>query len=125
MTTPSDRRYSASHEWHQVQGDHVVIGLTRYAVDALTDVTYVELRKAGTHVAAGDSVGEVESVKTTSDVYSAVEGEIASTNDALESNPGLLNDNPYEHWLVRLRVSDLTPLDGLMDAATYDAHHAG
>ncbi|MBX3322796.1 MAG: glycine cleavage system protein GcvH [Phycisphaeraceae bacterium] len=125
MATPDDRRYSSSHEWHRVEGDLVAIGLTRYAVDALTDVTYVELKKAGTRVASGDSVGEVESVKTTSDVYSALDGEIVAVNGALESSPGLLNEDPYEHWLVRIKPGDLGGLADLMDAATYDRQHAG
>ncbi len=74
MSTPSDRSYSKTHEWHKVEGDTLTLGLTQFAVDQLTDITYVEMRKAGTTLKAGDSAGEVESVKTTSDVYTALAG---------------------------------------------------
>jgi glycine cleavage system H protein len=124
MTTPTDRKYSSTHEWHKVDGDTVTIGLTRHAVDALTDVTYMEAKPTSTAVETGDSVAEVESVKTTSDVYSAVSGEIIEVNSAVEENPGLLNVNPYDHWLVRIRASDLGGLESLVDAATYERDHA-
>lgn len=125
MTTPNDRRYTATHEWHKVEGDTVTIGLTRHAVDALTDVTYVDLKPAGTRVGAGDSVGEVESVKTTSDIYAALPGEIIAVNSALDDNPGLLNENPYDNWLVRLKAADLSLINSLMDASAYDKHNGG
>ncbi len=124
MTTPSDRVYSETHEWHQADGNIVTVGLTRHAVDALTDVTYVETQPTDTEVGAGDSIAEVESVKTTSDVYAAVSGTIIETNAALEENPGLLNENPYEHWLVRIKASDLSGLESCVDAATYDNDYA-
>ena len=124
MPVPTDRRYSESHEWHQAQGDTVTLGLTQFAVDALTDVTYVQMKPAGTKVKAGDIVGEVESVKTTSDIYCAVAGEIVEVNPALADNPGLLNTDPYSAgWLVKVRASDTKPLDSLMDAKAYEAAH--
>lgn len=125
MTTPNDRVYSKTHEWHKAEGPVVTVGLTRHAVDALTDVTFVEFKSAGTTVAAGDSVAEVESVKTTSDVYSAVSGEVVEVNDALENNPGLLNEDPYEHWLVKIRATDTAGLEQCVDAKTYDSEFAG
>ncbi len=124
MTTPTDRVYSRTHEWHQVEGETVTVGLTRHAVDALTDVTFVEAKPTGTAVSAGDSVAEVESVKTTSDVYSVVGGEIVEVNEALEDNPGLLNENPYENWLVRIRATDTSGLEACVDAETYEREHA-
>jgi glycine cleavage system H protein len=97
------------------------MGITPHAAAELTDITYVELRPAGTTISAGDAVGEVESVKTTSDVYSAVAGEIVEVNDAAVENPALLNRDPQgEGWLVRIRAEDASPLEALMDSATYD-----
>ncbi len=124
MASPADRVYSETHEWHKVDGDTLTLGLTRFAVDALTDVTYVEMKKPGTRFKAGDSIGEVESVKTTSDVYCAVPGEILETNPALASDPSLLNTDPYgKGWLVRIRMASRDGLSGLKDAAAYDKAH--
>lgn len=125
MSTPSDRVYSESHEWFQTEGDTVTVGLTRFAVDQLTDVTFVEMKGSGTSVSVGDSLGEVESVKTTSDVYSAVGGEIVEVNDALDAEPGLLNSDPYgTGWLVKIKASDTSGLEKCVDAETYDRDHA-
>jgi len=120
MSSPADLLYSVSHEWHRVQGDTCTIGITRYAVDALTDVTYVNTKPVGTKVSAGGIVGEVESVKTTSDVYSAVGGEVSEVNKALADNPALLNADPYANWLIKLKVTDKSGLDKLMKADAYD-----
>lgn len=122
MSTPTDRVYSESHEWHKVDGDVVTIGLTTYAVDQLTDVTFVEMQGVGTEIGSGDSVGEVESVKTTSDIYSAAAGEIVEVNEALSDNPELVNNDPYgDGWLVKIKISDRGSLDACMDATAYDA----
>ena len=83
MPSPADRVYSDTHEWHKLDGDTLTLGLTRHAVDALTDITFVEMKKPGTRFAAGAPIGEVESVKTTSDVYCAAAGEIIDSNRAL------------------------------------------
>lgn len=124
MANPGDRLYSPSHEWHKIEDDTLTLGLTQFAVDQLTDVTYVEMKKAGTRVKAGEVVGEVESVKTTSDIYCAVDGEVIEVNGALADNPGLLNSDPYEAgWLVKVKVSDKAGLSKLMDAKAYDAQH--
>jgi len=121
MSSPADRRYSESHEWFLVQGDLVTIGITTHATDALTDITYVEMKAAGATLAAGDSVGEVESVKTTSDIYTAVTGEVDEANAAVVDDPSLVNSDPYgEGWLVRIKTTDTTPLESLMDAGAYD-----
>lgn len=120
MSTPTDRVYSESHEWHKLEGDTLTLGLTRYAVEQLTDVTYVEVKPVGTKVNPGDALGEVESVKTTSDVYSAVGGEIVEVNKKLSEDPSLLNSDPYgAGWLVKVRVTDKAGLSGLMDGAAY------
>jgi glycine cleavage system H protein len=126
MPVPSDRRYSESHEWHKLEGDTLTLGLTQFAVDALTDVSYVQMKGKGTKFKAGDIVGEVESVKTTSDIYCAAPGEIVEVNAALADNPGLLNSDPYgKGWLIKVEVADASGLDKLMDAKAYEAAHPG
>lgn len=120
MPAPDDRRYSDSHEWHKLEGDTVVIGITQFAVDQLTDVTFVEMKPAGTSLSKGDAIGEVESVKTTSDIYAHVDGEIVEVNDALGDNPGLINEDCYgKGWLVKVKASDPSQLDAMMDAGAY------
>ena len=125
MSTPSGLKISESHEWHRVEGDVVVIGITKHAVDELTDVTFVELKDAGDTVGAGDASGEVESVKATSDVHSAVAGEISEVNQAVIDDPSLLNTDPYgDGWLIKVKAEDMGTLDGLTDSEAYDAQNA-
>lgn len=124
MSSPSDRLYSESHEWYQIDGDTVTIGITQYAANELTDITYVEMQPAGTSINTSDSVGEVESVKTTSDVFCPFSGEVTEVNAAAADDPALLNSDPYgQGWLVRLKVSDPSSPEGLMDQATYDERY--
>jgi glycine cleavage system H protein len=124
MSSPADCRFTDSHEWHRLSGDTVTLGITKFAVNELTDVTYVQMKGTGTKVAPGQSLGEVESVKATSDVYSAVPGEIVEVNGALASDPSLVNTDPFgKGWLVKIKVSDKKPLDALMDAKAYDAKY--
>jgi glycine cleavage system H protein len=124
MGSPTDRVYSPSHEWHKQEGDTLTLGLTKFAVDQLTDVTYVEMKKAGTKFKAGDIVGEVESVKTTSDIYCFVDGEVMETNKAVADDPSLLNTDCYgKGWLIKVRVSGKGKLGDLFDAASYDKQH--
>lgn len=120
---PDDLRYTSDHEWVRDQGGGVVrVGITSYAQDALGDVVYVSLPTVGDTVAVGDSVGEVESTKSVSDIYSPVAGEIVGVNDALDATPELLNTDSYgEGWMYELRVEDPSVLDGLLDAAAYRA----
>ncbi|MCB9837820.1 MAG: glycine cleavage system protein GcvH [Phycisphaeraceae bacterium] len=120
MTTPDDRRYTESHEWLKPDGDTYKLGLTQHAVDELTDITYVEMKSPGDSFGAGDSIGEVESVKAASDVYSPLPGEIVEVNARLADDPSLLNSDPFgEGWLVRIRASDASGFDALLDAAAY------
>ncbi len=121
MAVPADRRYAETHEWHMQDGDLVVVGLTQFAVDQLTDITFAEMQGEGTTVEAGGEIGEVESVKTSSDIYSGVSGEIVQVNGALADDPSVLNTDPFgEGWLVKIRPSNPDELEGLMDAGTYD-----
>lgn len=124
MSSPTECKYSQTHEWHRVSGDTVTLGITTFAVNELTDITYVQMKPKGTRVAAGQAVGEVESVKATSDVYSGVAGEIVEVNAALTDDPSLVNTDPFgKGWLVKLRVSDPAGLSKLMDAAAYDSKY--
>jgi glycine cleavage system H protein len=126
MASPADRVYSETHEWHKTEdgGKTLTLGLSRFAVDALTDVTFAEMRPAGHRFRAGDVIGEVESVKTTSDVYCAVDGEITEVNPALTDDPGLLNSDPFgKGWLVKIKVTNPAGLSKLMKSEAYDAAH--
>jgi glycine cleavage system H protein len=123
MSSPADYRYSQTHEWHKVEGTTLTLGITRYAVDALTDVTYVQMKGVGTKIAAGSIVGEVESVKTTSDIYCAAEGEVIEVNKAVAEDPSKLNTDPYSNWLVKLKITGQGKMGELMDAAAYDKAH--
>ena len=121
MTLPSDRRYSESHEWFLVNGTQVTVGITKHATNELTDITYVEMHPVGSEVAAGGSLGEVESVKTTAEVLSVVGGTVREINESLTDDPSILNDDPYQAgWLVKLEVTDTSALDGLMDDKAYE-----
>ena len=124
MSSPSDRLYSESHEWYQVEGDTITIGITQYAANELTDITYVEMQPSGTSINSGDSIGEVESVKTTSDVFCPFTGDVADVNAAAADDPSLLNSDPYgQGWLVTLKVGDASAPETLMDQATYDERY--
>lgn len=124
MDVPNDRKYLETHEWFLVDAGLVVMGLTQFAADELTDITFVELLGAGTHVNAGDTVGEVESVKATSEIFSAVGGEIVEVNAALVDHPELINDDAFaEGWLVKIKPASLKPLESLMTAKDYASFH--
>lgn len=116
---PDDRRYTPEHEWAREEGGRIVVGITDYAQDQLGDVVFVGLPEAGTEVVAGEPLGEVESTKSVSDVYSPVTGTVAEKNPAVEENPELVNSDPYGNgWLVAIEAAD-AGLDGLLDAAGY------
>ncbi len=122
MNIPAELRYSSDHEWVRVEGATATIGITEYAQDALGDVVFVEMPQAGFAVAAGESFSEVESTKSVSDIYAPVTGSIAEVNADLESQPELLNSDPYgAGWICRIEISDPSELDGLMDAEAYRA----
>jgi glycine cleavage system H protein len=122
-TIPDDLRYTREDEWVRLEGDEGVIGITDYAQDALSDIVYVELPDTGAGVSAGDSVGVIESVKAAADLYVPLSGEVTAVNDNVRDTPELLNSDPYgEGWLLRIRLSDPSEVDGLMDAAAYKAY---
>jgi glycine cleavage system H protein len=122
MSSPTDRRYSETHEWFRSEADGTVtVGITKHAAEALTDITFVDMKPAGTKVSQGGTLGEVESVKTNSEIYSPVTGEILQVNGAAAKDPSLLNSDPFgAGWLCTLKGVDAAGLASLMDAATYD-----
>ena len=119
---PEELSYVESHEWVRVEGDIATIGITDHAQEALNDIVYVELPSVGDHFDQEDEFGSVESVKSVSDLYLPVGGEIVAVNEALDDAPETLNEDPYgEGWLVKVKLDDPSQLDGLMDAAAYAA----
>ena len=116
---PDDRRYTKEHEWAREQSGRIVIGITDFAQDQLGDVVFVGLPEAGSEVEAGKPLGEVESTKSVSDVYSPVSGTVLEKNGEVEANPELINSDPYEQgWLVAIDAS-ADVLEGMMTAAEY------
>jgi len=114
--------YTEDHEWISVEGDSATVGITRHAADALGDVVFVEMKPAGTTVAKGGECGTVESVKAASEIYAPASGEITEVNAGPADAPASLNDDPEgAAWLCRMRLSDPSELDALMDRAAYDA----
>ena len=120
MPVPTDRKYLESHEWHKLDGDTVTIGITQFAADELTDITYVQLPAVGDTLTAGETFGEVESVKATSDLYSGVSGEVTAVNDALDADPGVINRDPHgDGWMIKVKITDPAELDKLLAQADY------
>jgi glycine cleavage system H protein len=121
-TIPDSLRYAASHEWVRVDNDLGTVGITDHAQNALSDVVYVDLPKAGAAVKAGAVVAVIESVKAASDIYAPISGEVVEVNPELTSKPELVNKDPYgAGWLFRVRISTATELDQLKNAADYKA----
>ena len=116
--TPNDRKYLPTHEWHLTKGDLIEIGITQFAADELTDVTYVKLPKVGATVEKDKPFGEVESVKATSDMYAGVTGTVVEVNSALDKDPALVNRDPYAGaWMIRVKPTAQS--DKLLDVAAY------
>jgi glycine cleavage system H protein len=126
MTFDSSVKYQQSHEWSRSDGDLIVVGISDYAQDSLGDVVYVEHPEIGVVLKKGDPFGVVESVKAASDVYMPIDGEVAEVNAALEDNPGLVNESAFEKgWLIKVKPSDPTQLDGLMSPEAYREYTDG
>ena len=121
MNLPEDLKYTAEHEWARATEGHTLrVGITDYAQSALGDIVYVSLPGVGTAVTAGQPMGEVESTKSVSDVFAPVAGTVLARNDALESQPELLNSDPYgEGWIVEIEVGDIGVVNSLLDADAY------
>ena len=117
---PSELKYAKSHEWVRVSGTDATVGITDHAQHELTDVVFVELPETGRKVSSGEACAVVESVKTASDIYSPVSGEVVDINKPLEDSPQWINESPYEKgWLAIVKMSDPSEVNGLLDAAAY------
>jgi glycine cleavage system H protein len=121
LPTPTDRRYTKEHEWVRVDDGVGTVGVTDYAQDQLGDIVYLDLPAPGTPVKQFEKLGEIESVKAVSDLYSPVSGEVVDVNEAVANHPELVNQSPYEDgWLVRVRLADPAELHALLTADQYD-----
>ena len=117
---PADRRYTAEHEWIMPEGDRYVVGITNFAQEQLGDIVYVELPKVGDHVEFGKPFGVVESVKTASDLYAPVSGEVVEVNTTLADEPQAVNESPYtEGWMIKVRADDASTIEQLLTADQY------
>ncbi len=114
-------RYTRTHEWARIEGDVATVGVTDYAQSELGDITYLELPQPGTQVKQGEPMGVIESVKAASDIYSPVSGEVIEANQAVVEAPEKVNQSPYgDAWLVKVRLSDPSEVENLMDAVAYE-----
>lgn len=122
---PSDLKYAKEHEWVRIEGDTATIGISDFAQDQLGEVVYVDLPSEGDEIAAGETFGEIESVKSVSELYAPISGEIVKVNDVLSDAPERVNEEPYgEGWMIVVKMSDTSQADGLMDADAYEAFTA-
>ena len=120
MNTPDDLRYTEEHEWIRADGGRITVGITDYAQDALGDVVYVDVPANGTRVEKGQPFGEVESTKSVSDLYAPITGAIVERNESLESNPELVNSDPYgEGWMVVIEADDPSDAESLLSPQAY------
>jgi glycine cleavage system H protein len=125
MNVPKNLKYAKTHEWVRVEGDIAVVGITDHAQHELTDVVYVETPAAGSRVEAGKECAVVESVKAASDIYAPLSGDVVAVNEELSSTPELLNQDPYDKgWMFKIKISDPSELNDLLNADDY-AHHIG
>ena len=119
-SNPADRRYTTEHEWIKPEGEHYVVGITAFAQDQLGDIVYVELPKVGDRLEAGRAFGVIESVKTASDLYAPVSGEVVAVNSDLVDQPQSANDDPYDTgWMIKIRPADSTQIEQLLTAEQY------
>jgi glycine cleavage system H protein len=120
MSVPAQLHYTPEHEWVSVDGDTATVGITDYAAQQLGDVVYVSLPAIGASVTAGEPCGEVESVKSVSDLYSPVDGEVTEVNEDLEGDPALVNADPYATWMFKVRLPDGGLPTDLLSAGEYE-----
>ena len=123
MSRPANARYSKSHEWAILDGDIVTLGITDFAVEHLGDLVFVDLPERDTDLSRGESAAEIESVKAVGEVYAPVDGTVIETNADLADDPAPLASDPFgAGWLLKMKVSDASGLEGLMDLAAYEKH---
>ena len=122
MNVPAELKYTKEHEWIRVEGEEAVVGITDYAQSQLGDIVFVECETVGDALEAGETFGTIEAVKTVSDLYLPVAGEVLEFNEELEGEPELVKKDPYgKGWIVKIKISDETELDGLLNADAYKA----
>ena len=122
MNVPAELKYTKEHEWIRVEGEEAVVGITDYAQSQLGDIVFVECETVGDALEAGETFGTIEAVKTVSDLYLPVAGEVLEFNEELAGEPELVNKDPYgKGWIVKIKISDETELDGLLNADAYKA----
>ena len=122
MQFPDNLKYSKDHEWIRVEGDEAYVGITAFAAGELGDIVFVDVDTEGDSLDKDEVFGSVEAVKTVSDLFLPVSGEVLEFNEALEDTPESVNDDPYgDGWMVKIKITDASELDGLMDAAAYEA----
>jgi glycine cleavage system H protein len=123
MNFPAELRYTKEHEWVKLEGDIATVGITDFAQSELGDIVYVEIETAGQTLAKDEIFGSVEAVKTVSDLFLPIAGEILEVNSALNDQPELVNSDPFgEGWMIKMKVSNILDVDSLMDVDTYQAH---
>jgi len=122
MNVPAELKYTSEHAWIRVEGDEIVVGVTDFAQGELGDVVFVEIETQGESLSQGDTFGTIEAVKTVSDLYMPVDGEVVEVNPALEETPELVNSSPYKGgWMVRVKMNDPSQLEDLLSADEYSA----
>lgn len=122
MNVPAELKYTKEHEWIRVEGEEAYVGITDYAQSQLGDIVFVEVETEGDNLEAGDTFGSIEAVKTVSDLYMPVSGEILEFNSELEDQPDLVNKDPYgKGWIIKVKIEDEAQLDGLLSADAYKA----
>ena len=123
MNIPADLKYTQDHEWIKINGDIATVGITDFAQGELGDIVYVEIETEGEELDKEEVFGSVEAVKTVSDLFMPVSGEITEFNEALEASPETVNEDPYgDGWMIKIKMSDISEIDGLMDANAYKSH---
>ena len=121
MNFPKELRYTKDHEWVRIEGDEAMVGITDFAQRELGDIVYVEIETAGKELEAGSVFGTVEAVKTVSDLYLPIAGTITEVNEKLNQNPEVVNSDPYgEGWMIKMKVTNPSDVESLMDAAAYE-----
>lgn len=120
--TPTGLKYTSEHEWAKLEGDILTIGITDYAQSALGDIVFVELPEGGSHLEKGSPFGVVESIKSVSDLYAPMSGEVVDVNTELEKSPDLCNKDPYTSWMIKIKIADIKNFEDLMSADQYASH---
>lgn len=121
MNIPAELKYTKDHEWVKIDGDVAIVGITEFAQSELGDIVYVEIDTVGETIEQEEVFGSVEAVKTVSDLFMPLSGEILEFNENLEANPELVNSDPYgEGWMIKVKLSDPSQVEGLLDAAAYE-----